>query len=116
MSESTSLTTNIWDNITVEIGAEFETAKITLGELKQISQGLVVDIGSIYENRVELKVENKIVAKGELVIINDRYGVKIDEVITSDKTVSAGEIEDAGVSEEDFDVEVEDENFGKYRI
>lgn len=104
MSESTSLTANIWDNITVEIGAEFEKVKITLGELKQISQGLVVDIGSIYENRVELKVENKIVAKGELVIINDRYGVKIDEVIAPDKTQD-DQIAQTQVDDEDFETE-----------
>ena len=62
---------NIWDNIQVDINAEFEKVKISLGELKQISEGLVVDIGSIYDNRIDLKVENKLVAKGELVIIND---------------------------------------------
>ena len=36
---------------------------------------------SIYENKVRLSFENKPVARGELVIVNDRYGVKIDEVI-----------------------------------
>ncbi len=76
---------NIWDNIQVDINAEFEKVKISLGELKQISEGLVVDIGSIYDNRIDLRVENKLVAKGELVIINDRYGVRIDEVIPSEQ-------------------------------
>ena len=76
---------NMWDTIQVEIGAEFEKVKMSLGELKQISEGLVVDIGSVYDNKIELKVENKIVADGELVIINDRYGVKINQVYTEDK-------------------------------
>ena len=80
--ENTSVS-NMWDNIQVDINAEFEKVKISLGELKQISEGLVVDIGSIYNNRIDLKVENKLVARGELVIINDRYGVRIDEVVPS---------------------------------
>jgi len=83
MDNNTSVS-NLWDNIQVDINAEFEKVKISLGELKQISEGLVVDIGSIYDNRIDLKVENKLVAKGELVIINDRYGVRIDEVIPSE--------------------------------
>ena len=74
------LSKDMWDTIQVEIGAEFDKIKITLGELRQISEGLVVDIGSVYKNKISLKVENKTIANGELVIIDDRYGVRIDEV------------------------------------
>lgn len=73
--------TNLWDSIEVEMEAQFDTVKITLGELKKIEEGLVVDLTSIYDNKVTLSVENKPIARGELVIVNDRYGVKIDEVI-----------------------------------
>lgn len=74
--------TNLWDSIEVEMNAQFDTVKITLGELKQIEEGLVVDLTSIYDNKVTLSVEDKPIARGELVIVNDRYGVKIDEVLT----------------------------------
>lgn len=83
--EENSLSQNLWDNIQVEMGAEFEKVKITLGELKNIEQGLVVDISSVYDNKISLKVENKTIAKGELVIVNDRYGVRVDEVFASEK-------------------------------
>ena len=83
--EDNSLSQNLWDNIQVEMGAEFEKVKITLGELKNIEQGLVVDINSVYNNKISLKVEDKVIAQGELVIINDRYGVRIDEVFASQK-------------------------------
>lgn len=76
---------NMWDTIQVEMGAEFEKVKMSLGELKQISEGLVVDIGSVYDNKIDLKVEDKIIASGELVIINDRYGVQITQVRTEEK-------------------------------
>ncbi len=72
---------NLWDSIEVEMSAEFDAVKITLGELKNIEEGIVVDLTSIYNNNVTLKVEDKTIAKGELVIVNDRYGVKINEVI-----------------------------------
>jgi len=83
--EEHSLSQNLWDNIQVEMGAEFDKVKITLGELKNIEQGLVVDISSVYDNKISLKVENRTIAIGELVIINDRYGVRIDEVFSSEK-------------------------------
>ncbi len=84
--EGQAFSQNLWDNIQVELGAEFEKVKITLGELKGIEQGLVLDLSSIYGNKIYLKVEDKTIAKGELVIINDRYGVKIDEVFATGST------------------------------
>lgn len=72
---------NLWDSIEVEMTAQFDAVKITLGELKAIEEGGVVDLTSIYGNKVTLLVEDKAIARGELVIVNDRYGVKVDEVI-----------------------------------
>ncbi len=79
---------NLWDSIQVEMGAEFDKVKISLGELKNIEQGLVVDVSSIYNNNITLKVEEKVIASGELVIVNDRYGVKINKVYAEQKPES----------------------------
>ncbi len=87
---------NIWDSIEVEMVGHFDAVDITLGELKKIQAGMVVDLTSIYQNRVTLTVEDKQIASGELVIINDKYGVKITEVYAPK---AADEIAQAPVSE-----------------
>ena len=74
--------TNMWDDIQIEVNARFKKIKMTLGELKHISKGLVIDLGSVFNNEISLLVEDKTVAKGELVIINDKYAVKINEIIS----------------------------------
>lgn len=104
--------TNLWDSIEVEMDAQFDSVKITLGELKNIEEGLVVDLTSIYDNKVTLSVENKPIARGELVIVNDRYGVKIEEVIAHGANKSQvqnqdQEIDDMGPGEFDEDNENE---------
>jgi len=94
---------NLWDSIEVEMNAQFDAVKITLGELKNIEEGLVVDLTSIYDNKVTLSVEDKPIAKGELVIVNDRYGVKIEEVIAKsvkNKTSAASVVQNA--EEDDY--------------
>ncbi|MDO5306569.1 MAG: FliM/FliN family flagellar motor switch protein [bacterium] len=73
--------TNLWDSIQVDMSAEFNKVKLTLGELKSIEEGLIVDLCSVYDNKISLKVGNKAVASGELVIINDRFGVRIEKVM-----------------------------------
>lgn len=124
MEETTTQGQDMWDSIQVDISAEFEQVKIPLGDLRQISEGLVVDIGSVYENKIDLKVEDKIIASGELVIINDRYGIRIDElykedsqeqipVLNEDEETEEGQTAEEDFNEEDFDYsnfEIEDEN------
>lgn len=98
---------NMWDNIQVEIGAEFEKVKLTLGELKQISEGLVIDLASVYKNKIALKVENKVIATGELVIIDDRYGVKIEKVYESKEQHQDNINEESEFIDDDMDTQDE---------
>lgn len=115
-TENNTKNKNIWDDIQVEVGAEFQKVKISLGELRQISEGLVVDIGSVYENEITLSVEEKPIATGELVIIGDRYGVKLnavyqdakeEEIINHSESeseeVEASAVEDSTEEDDDFD-------------
>lgn len=86
---------NMWDTILVDVVAEFDNFKLTLGELKQISEGLVIDVGSVYNSKVKLRVAKQVVASGELVILNDRYGVRIDNVKNNnDNAVEYEEVEE----------------------
>lgn len=78
-------TKNIWDSLQVEVSAEFKKIRISLGELRQITEGLVVELAPIVQNKMTLHVEGKDVALGELVIIGDKYGVKITKVFEETK-------------------------------
>ena len=100
--------TNLWDSIQVDMSAEFDKVKLSLGELKSIEEGLIVDLCSVYDNKISLKVGGKLVALGELVIINDRFGVKIDEVKANEETSveqvqETFETDEVKSEEEDFD-------------
>lgn len=89
--DTTSITA-LWDSLQIEMSAEFEVIKISLGDLKNIQEGLVVDVSSVYNNNVSLKVGEQVVAEGELVIVNDRYGVKVTKV-TADEYKDANSVE-----------------------
>jgi flagellar motor switch/type III secretory pathway protein FliN len=93
MKETNTPVKNIWDNLQVEVSAEFHKIKMSLGELRQITEGLVIDIASIVQNEITLHVDNEKIASGELVILGDKYGVRITKVFPEPK-------QDA---EEDFD-------------
>jgi flagellar motor switch/type III secretory pathway protein FliN len=71
---------NIWDTLEVDLSAEFDRVKIKLGDLRQVVEGLVIDIAPVARNKIFLNVEGKQIGAGELVIVGDNYGVKITEV------------------------------------
>ena len=109
-NEMDNSNTNLWDSIQVDMLAEFEKVKISLGELKSIEEGLIVDLCSVYDNKVSLKVGGKTVAAGELVIINDRFGVRIENLSSSQQSLDSSNTEtsenvneNSEQSEEDFD-------------
>lgn len=104
---------NIWDSIEVDMYAEFDSVKITLGELKNIEAGLVVDLTSLYNNNVTLKVEGKPIANGSLVIVNDRYGVKINEVLAGDNASTNSALQPQNAPEDEEDEEEEDNNYSE---
>ena len=107
--DNMSKTHNIWDSIEVDMNAEFDAVKISLGDLKSIEQGLVVDLASLYDNNVTLKVEGKDIASGSLVIVNDRYGVKINEILAKkDKLISG-----ASSVNEDENIENEEDEYSE---
>jgi flagellar motor switch protein FliN/FliY len=70
----------LWDNLMIEVGAEFEPIKLPLKQIKQMTEGLVIEMGDLVHNRIRLQVEDKVLAWGELIIVGDKFGVRICQV------------------------------------
>ena len=90
---------NLWDSIEIDMYAEIDPVKITLGNLKKIELGEVVDIATLYDNRVTLRVENKVIGHGELVIVNDKYGVKITDILQKKNIMPVSEEQNQNIEE-----------------
>ncbi len=83
---------NLWDNLMIEVSAEFEPIKLPLRQLKQMSEGLVIEMDDLLHNQVSLSVEGKALALGELIIVGDRFGVRVNRVLTpADAAQASGE-------------------------
>jgi flagellar motor switch protein FliN/FliY len=78
--QSTAMKQTLWENLMIDVTAEFMPSKLPLGQLRQMTEGLVVEVGDLVHNRVRVHVEGKTVAYGELVIVGDKFGVRIQQV------------------------------------
>ena len=66
-------------SLTIELGG----CQLPMREVLQLNIGSVVQLDKAADAPVELSINGKLIARGEVVIIEDRYGVKITEVIGS---------------------------------
>ncbi len=60
---------------------------ITLGELLHLSPGSIVELEQNVENPVDIMVNGKLIAKGEIVIVEDRFGVRIIDIIAREERI-----------------------------
>lgn len=77
MTQQLTTRQSLWDNLPVEVSATFNPIRMPLKQLKEIEQGLVIEVGDLMDNRVQLEVEGHAVAWGELVILGDKFAVRI---------------------------------------
>ncbi|HIJ43498.1 MAG TPA: flagellar motor switch protein FliN [Rhodospirillaceae bacterium] len=68
-------------NISVDITAVLGTAVMKVSQILKLGRGAVVELDRRVGDSIELRAENQLVARGEVVVIEDRLGITITEVI-----------------------------------
>jgi flagellar motor switch protein FliN len=64
-------------NVTVEIGRK----KIPIKDLLQLQQGAVIDLPKAVGEPYEVYINGKIMAFGEIVVVNEKFGIRLTDVI-----------------------------------
>lgn len=64
-------------SVTVELGS----CKLPMGEVLQLGTGSVVQLEKTAEEPVELFVNGKLLARGEVIVVDNRFGIKITELV-----------------------------------
>ena len=69
--------------VTVELGR----SKITISELLKLSKGSVLELNKVAGEALDFRVNDRLVARGEAIVINDRFGVRLTDVISPTERV-----------------------------
>jgi flagellar motor switch protein FliN/FliY len=72
---------NIVLDVPVSLSIELGGCQLPMREVLQLNIGSVVQLDKPADSPVELSINGKLIARGEVVVIEDRFGVKITEVI-----------------------------------
>lgn len=73
----------VLQNISVAIKVEVGRTKMKIRDLLRLTQGSVVELERIAGEPLDLLVNDTVVAQGEVVLVNDRYGIRLTRVVPS---------------------------------
>lgn len=69
-------------DIPVKLTVELGRTKMTIKELLRLSQGSVVALEGLAGEPLDILINGYLIAQGEVVVVNDKYGVRITDIIT----------------------------------
>ena len=76
----TRVSAKIIENVGVELEALLGTARLTVAHLSALQPGDTVPLTTALNEAVELRLGGEIVARGELVAVGEKFGVRLTEI------------------------------------
>ena len=83
LSNPNNINPDVLQNISVTLAIEVGRAHIKIKDLMRLTQGSVVELDRIAGEPLDLLVNDTVVAQGEVVLVNDRYGIRLTRVVPS---------------------------------
>ena len=75
--------------IPLDISVELGRRSMKIKELLQLSQGSVVELNKMAGEPADIYVNKKLMAKGEVVVVNEKFGIKLTEIISPAERVKS---------------------------
>lgn len=69
-------------DIPLDVSAELGRSKMLINELLQLGTGSVVELTKLAGEPLEIYVNGKLVARGEAVVINEKFGIRLTDIIS----------------------------------
>jgi flagellar motor switch protein FliN/FliY len=69
-------------DIPLEVSVELGRARMMISDLLQLGQGSVIELNKLAGEPVEIFINQKLIARGEVVVVNDKFGIKMTDILS----------------------------------
>jgi len=76
-----TLDSDVLQNIPVTLSVEVGRSSLKIRDLMHLTQGSVIELDRAAGEPLDLLVNNTVVAQGEIVLVNERYGIRLTRVV-----------------------------------
>lgn len=70
-------------DVPVKLTVELGSCQMPMREVLQLNSGSVVQLDKVADTPVDIFVNQRRIARGEVVVVEDRFGIKITEILGS---------------------------------
>jgi flagellar motor switch protein FliN/FliY len=81
MTESANL--EILLDVPVEVSVQLGSCHLPMRDVLNLAVGSVVQLDKVADAPVDLQVNSKLIARGEVVVVDNRFGIKITELLAA---------------------------------
>ncbi|MBI3993344.1 MAG: flagellar motor switch protein FliN [Candidatus Lambdaproteobacteria bacterium] len=74
-------------DIKLDVTFEVGRSKMLISDLLSLGQGSVIELHRLVGDELDLMVNGKLIAKGEVIVVNEKFGCKITEIISPEDRV-----------------------------
>jgi flagellar motor switch protein FliN/FliY len=68
-------------DIPLEVVVELGRSRIVISELLQMSKGSIVELSKLAGEPMDIYVNGKLFARGEVVVVNEKFGVRLTDIV-----------------------------------
>lgn len=74
-------------DIPLEISVEIGRTRMLIGDMLKLGQGSVIELNKLSGEPVDIFVNNRLIARGEVLVSGDKFGVRIIDIISPSERV-----------------------------
>jgi flagellar motor switch protein FliN/FliY len=75
-------------DVPLELSVELGRARMSIQDLLNLSPGSVIELDKIAGEPLDLLVNGRLVARGEAVVVNDKFGVRITDIVSPSERIA----------------------------
>ena len=72
---------SFFHQIPVKVTLEVASTEVPLGDLMRVEEGAVIELDKLAGEPLDVRVNGRLLAKGEVVVVNGKYGLRLVDVI-----------------------------------
>lgn len=75
-------------DVPLDLSVELGRARMSIQDLLNLSPGSVVELDKIAGEPLDILVNDRLVARGEAVVVNDKFGVRITDIVSPSERIA----------------------------
>lgn len=76
-------------DVQLQVSVEVGRTRMLIQDLLQLGQGSVIELTKLAGEPLDIFINEKLIARGEAVIVNEKFGVRITDIISQQERVEA---------------------------